>query len=232
MEFTQDILNSDFHYLLDMLVVVFGVLIALFINNLNDKRKTKRRIRSILDIVKENMRQDIDMINKEIPILEKKANLMVRLLHSNIKHEELSLDEKIFLHSFLFAYPETIFIQKEGYRLLRDADFDYDIKKNKVLSEIITMYEGNILSLEREMERVIRTTEVNCINHIQDAWLYINFTNKEKKLHPSIENSLKQNINSSIFINEIDYLAKLMFGPFRGSLKRYKNDMERILELI
>ena len=138
------------------------------------------------------------------------------------------------LHTFLFAHPQTIFIQKEGYRLLRDADFDYDIKKHKVLSEIITMYEGNILNLEREMERVIRTTESNCINHIQDTWLHWNKDKyyHENEVHPSIENFLKQNLNSSIFINEIDYLAKLMFGPCRGSLEKYKNDMERILKLI
>ena len=108
--------------ILDIMVVVFGVLIALFINNLNDNRKRKKRMTSILDIVKENMLQDIDMINKEIPRLEEKAVQIRRLLDSNIKYEELSFDEKKFFHSFLFAYPQTILIQKEGYRLLRDAD--------------------------------------------------------------------------------------------------------------
>jgi len=234
MKFIQDLLNSDFHYLLDMMVVVFGVLIALFINNLNDNRKKKRRIASILDIVKENMQQDINMINKEIQKLDQKADFISRLLDHKIKYEELLDEEKMQLHRFLFAYPQTIFIKKEGYRLLRDADFDYDIKKDRILSEIIAMYESNILNLERELDRFIRVTEINCFNHIQDDWLYFNTEtyHQEKKVHPSVENFLKQNLESSTFLNDVDYLAKIQFGPFRGALEKYRNDMERILGVI
>ena len=234
MKFIQDLLNSDFHYLLDMMVVVFGVLIALFINNLNDNRKKKRRISSILEIVKENMQQDINMINKEIQKIDKKADFIARFLDHKIKYKELLDEEKMQLHDFLFAYPQTIFIKKEGYRLLRDADFDYDIKKDKILSEIIAMYEGNILNLERELDRFIRITERNCITHIQDDWLHLNKDKsyQEKKVHPSIENFLKQNFESSTFINDVDYLAKVMFGPFTGALEKYRNDMARILGLI
>jgi hypothetical protein len=60
---------------IDIIVVVAGVLIALFINNLNDERKRKRRIKSILDIVRDNIKQDLQMIKNEYSILEKKFQL-------------------------------------------------------------------------------------------------------------------------------------------------------------
>ena len=60
---------------IDIIVVVAGVLIALFINNLNDERKRKRRIKSILDIVRDNIKQDLQMIKNEYSILEKNFQL-------------------------------------------------------------------------------------------------------------------------------------------------------------
>jgi len=234
MKSIQEIFNSYSNYFLEVLVVVLGVLIALFINNINDDRKRKIRISGVLDIIKENMRQDIDVINKEIQKLDKKADFISRLLDHKMKYEELSDEEKMELHNFLFAYPQLSFIKKEGYRLLRDADFDYNIKKDNILSEIIAMYEGNILNIERELDKFISITERNCINHIQDDWMHFNKDKyyQEKKVDPSIENFLKKNLESSTFINEVDYLAKVVFGPFKGALEKYRNDMERILGLI
>ena len=227
-------LNLNSSHISEILVVVLGVLIALFINNINENRKRKRRISGILDVIKENMRQDIDKLNKEFPIIDNKADLIGRLIGGKIKIEELTPEEKIDLHAFLFAYPQVNFIKKEGYRLLRDADFDYNIKKDKILSEIIGMYESNILNLERELGKFIRLTERNCINYIQDDWLYYNKSKywNERKVHPSIENFLKHNLESSNFLNEVDYLAQVTFGTFRGALEQYRNDLEKSIKLI
>lgn len=221
-------------HIIDLLIVVIGILIALFINNLNDERKRKKRIKIILEIIKENLTQDLEMINKEILVLEKKSNVISKILKNGNIYDQLSVDEKFMIFNFLFAYPPHISVNKEGYYLLKDADFDYDIKDQRILSDILNMYEKNILNIERELDRSIRTTEMNSLNHIQDNWTHSHLTEcyREGKISDSIEESLKYNLGSSEFINEIDYTAKLFFGPFWSSLEKYKGDIEKILKVI
>jgi hypothetical protein len=40
-----DIINKNFHYIGEILVVVFGVLIAFFISNFSEERKRRKRIK-------------------------------------------------------------------------------------------------------------------------------------------------------------------------------------------
>ena len=234
MKKTQEIINLIISHIPDLLVVLLGVLIALFINNINENRKRKKRISQILAIVKDNMQQDIDRIDKELKIIDSKADLIGKVLGTKICYEELSFQEKMALSSFLFAHPQQKFITKEGYRLLRDADFDYNIKKEKIISDIIDMYENNIMDIERELNRVVRITEKNCDNYIQDDWLYYNKEEywRDEKIHPTIETFVKKSLQSSIFINELDYLAKNVFGTFRGSLEKYRDDLEKLIKLL
>jgi len=220
---------------IDIIVVVAGVLIALFINNLNDERKRKRRIKSILDIVRDNIKQDLQMIKNEYSILEKKIENIVKIIKSTIKYEELSVDDKILISKFLFTNPKHIIIRKEGYRLLKDADFNYNIDKNKVISDIISMYQLNITRLERDRDWIVSTAERNGINYVQEEWLscdWLEYNVEKKEILPlSIENFIKKSLSSSHFINDVDYMANVV-SHYWDSLKYYENDLKRVLKLI
>jgi hypothetical protein len=222
---------------IDIIVVVAGVLIALFINNFNDERKRKRRIKSILDIVRDNIKQDLQMIKNEYSILEKKFSTIEKIIRYKLKYEELSVDDKLLISTFLFTNPKHIIIRKEGYRLLKDADFNYNIDKNKVISDIISIYQLNITRLERDRDRIVSTAERNAINYVQEEWLHCDWLeyNVEKKeilpLPPSIENFIKKSLSSSHFINDVDYMGNVV-SHYWDSLKDYENDLKRVLKLI
>ena len=220
---------------IDIIVVVAGVLIALFINNLNDERKRKRRIKSILDIVRDNIKQDLQMIKNEYSILEKKFSTIEKIIKSTIKYEELSVDDKFLIINVLFTNPKHIIIRKEGYRLLKDADFNYNIDKNKVISDIISMYQLNITRLERDRDRIVSTAERNAINYVQEEWLscdWLEYNVEKKEILPlSIENFIKKSLSSSHFINDVDYMANVI-SHYWDSLKDYENDLKRVLKLI
>ena len=223
----KEIINANLHYIGEILVVVFGVLIAFFITNIKEERKRRKRIKQILEIVKLNLRTDIKTIEKEITGLNEKEKNVMKILDPNINNETLSDDEKISAFSFLYNHP-SINIQKEGYYLLKDADFNYDTKRNKIVSEIITMYSFHIANIERQRNRVIRTSETNTINHMQDPWLYYNAYTKEGKY--KMLDYLKDTINSESFINEIDYMAQCAFSTYGRALEDYTTVIREILE--
>jgi len=222
-----DIINANFHYIVEILVVVFGVLIAFFITNVSEERKRRKRISQILEIVKLNFTTDIKNIDIEINIINKKEDNIIKILDPNINNDKLSEDDKLSAFSFLYDHP-SINIQKEGFYLLKDADFNYDTKRNKIVSEIITVYSFHIASIERQRDRVIRNSENNTINHMQDPWLYYNQQTKEGRLKTL--NYINEIINSESFINEIDYTAQCIFSNYRTALKDYKVRISEILE--
>ena len=222
-----DIINANLHYIVEILVVVFGVLIAFFITNISEERKRRKRIKQRLEIVKLNFKTDIKTIEIETNLLNEKEKNVIKILDTNINNETLSDNEKILALTFLFNHP-SINIQKEGYYLLKDADFNYDTKSNKIVSEIITMYGFHIANIERQRDRVIRTSEINTINHMQDPWLYYNGHTKEGE--SKVLDYLKDIIDSESFINEIDYMASCAFNNYRMALEDYSSVINKILK--
>lgn len=224
-----EIINTNLHYIGEILVVVFGVLIAFFINNISAERNRRKRIKQILEIVKLNFEEDIKNIEVELEKLEHKEKAVVNILDSSKDKSKLSENIKLEISSFLLNHP-TIELQKEGFYLLKDADFNYDIKRNKIVSDIITMYSYHFKEIERQRDRVIRTSEQNCINHMQDPWLYSDQFTPEGKQR--ILDYIDNTINSDFFLNEIDYMAQCVFGSYRSSLEKYKEKIVSFLKIL
>ena len=224
-----EIINTNLHYIGEILVVVFGVLIAFFINNISAERNRRKRIKQILEIVKLNFEEDIKNIEIELEKLEHKEKVVVNILDSSVDKRKLSENIKLEILSFLLNHP-TIELQKEGFYLLKDADFNYDIKRNKIVSDIITMYSYHFKEIERQRDRVIRTSEQNCIKHMQDPWRYADqFTPEGKQMWLDyIDNT----INSDFFLNEIDYMAQCVFANYRSSLEKYKEKIVSFLKIL
>ena len=72
-----DIINTNLHYIGEILVVVFGVLIAFFISKVSEERTRRKRIKQILEIVKLNFKEDIRNINLELDKLDSKEKNVI-----------------------------------------------------------------------------------------------------------------------------------------------------------
>ena len=116
-----DIINKNLNYIGEILVVVFGVLIAFFISNVSDERKRRKRIKQILEIVKLNFREDIKNIKIELEKIDAKDKSVTNIVDSSTDNKSLSCEIKFSALNFLFNHP-SIVLQKEGYYLLKDAD--------------------------------------------------------------------------------------------------------------
>ncbi len=222
-----DIINTNLQFIREILVVVFGVLIAFTIQNISEERKRRKRIKQILEIVKINFKEDIENIKKELDKLDNKKKSLIGFTESKVNKKNLDDKIKFEALNLLLNHP-TIELQKEGFYLLRDADFNYDTKRNKIVSEIITMYSYNFKEIERQRDRVIRTSEQNTINHMQDPWHY--YDQGTEAGMKKILNYLDKIIDSDFFINELDYMAQCVFGNYRRALENYLKAINLILE--
>ena len=114
-----EIINTNLHYIGEILVVVFGVLIAFFINNISAEHNRRKRIKQILEIVKLNFEEDIKNIEVELEKLAHKEKSVVNILDSSKDKRKLSGNIKFEILNFLFNHP-TIELQKEGFCILLD----------------------------------------------------------------------------------------------------------------
>ena len=61
--------------IIEFVVVLFGVLLALSINKINEKKNHRKRICSIMDIVIDNMTMDLKKIKRRIILFEDHSKL-------------------------------------------------------------------------------------------------------------------------------------------------------------
>ena len=109
--------------IIDFIIVVLGIIFALFLNRINEKRKHKKRIHSIMNIVVNNMNQDLAGIEWTLKHIDHNLGLFNKLQKKILMGEE---ELKECMH-FAIDYA-TFSISKRGYNLLKDARIDFEFK--------------------------------------------------------------------------------------------------------
>ena len=130
--------------IIDFVIVVLGILFALFINKFNEKRKHTKRINNIMTIVINNMRHDIDLLDKEIAIMKSNDKLYQRYVDSK------DLDDKLLIDCKVIPVGVRAFTAKtRGYNLLKDARIDFDFTHSELITDILHHYDVKIPTLTK-----------------------------------------------------------------------------------
>ena len=118
----------------EFFVVVFGILSALFINKINQKRNHKKRIQSIMDIVKNDLLKDLKEAENLIQNINK--NILSKKV---VNGDKLTDKEKKQSMNLTTHYP-LFQISTRGFNLLKDAKVDFDFKYSDLIS--VSIFKG------------------------------------------------------------------------------------------
>jgi len=72
----------------EILIIVFGVLIAVQINNWNEQVKKDETIASVFETIKKNLIQDVKEVDKFIPYYAAKDSLIELVLNRKVTKEQ------------------------------------------------------------------------------------------------------------------------------------------------
>ena len=151
--------------IIDFIIVVLGILFALFINKLNAKRNHTKRINNIMKIVVKNMKHDLDNLDRITGIMKSDDKLSQQYIDSNDLDDKLLIDCK-----HLPVRHQTFTVSTRGYNLLKDARIDFDFKHSELISEIVHHYNVWISALKRD-EFKVSDAVVNNANEMNDfSW--------------------------------------------------------------
>jgi hypothetical protein len=142
----------------EIILVIAGILIALYINNLNEDRKNKERIKAILKDVQRDLVADLDDLATTIDIYELKDSLVNLALSDTLTEKDYRQNPQLIM--LLTTY--TAFESKDNaYKnLMRNSDYisnDY----NELIPQLDEIYLENIQSISRiqkEIEELVNGT--------------------------------------------------------------------------
>ena len=100
--------------ILEYVLLVSGILLALFIDKLNEKRRHKNRIHSIMNIVVHNMKKDMETITKKTEEIDEDNKLYNKFYENRNKKGEEINDILIKSHALSVSVGTTGFPFQNG----------------------------------------------------------------------------------------------------------------------
>ncbi len=153
--------NKFSRYLLyaigEIVLVVIGILIALSINNWNEKRIERGRLNTVLNIVKADLIKDTLNILRPIKGYENKKVILLKIIErkksksaldsiTELSFKKYEIFTKAISNYFLFS------MNKRGIALLKNMSNNLDFEKDTLIASIIERHSVNRLFIEEDNE--------------------------------------------------------------------------------
>jgi len=132
-------------------LVVIGILIAVALNNWNEKEQEKKELNNILVTISENLKNDILEIDKILGFHENTEPLYDKILSGSITKKDYLDAEDIRLHFLILGYPEISF-DKRGFNLLSAYNSNNDTTQDTLAAHIADFYTERLLEIKVDDE--------------------------------------------------------------------------------
>lgn len=159
----------------EIILVVIGILIALSINNWNEKQKQKKQLDAIYTTVAQNLKTDLKNIKIPIEFFETLDSTLTKVLTTNYSISFLdSINETNYLQcvpckSNINMY-EPFEKQDKGFELLKKQDDNESIKGSEFSQDIIQFYTVQGKRLATFSDVLIKESYANLKYYEQFLW--------------------------------------------------------------
>lgn len=119
----------------EILLIVVGILIAVSMNNWNEKRKDKKAVRSVLEIVMEDLKADTAELNLVLNFYEERLPRYQHVIMDSTINDSIDCPGCNLIHNM-----NPFHLNQNGFRRLRNYN-DLDIvKSDTLLTDILALY--------------------------------------------------------------------------------------------
>lgn len=128
----------------EVLLVVIGILIAVSINNWNEKRKQDVQLDNILLTIKEDLSSDITKIDEILAHYERLDTIFKNVLADNYTVDDYRETPQISF--LLLGYPE-LSLNKRGFLLLEKFNGHLAESREDIVQEVVEFYNKQLLEV-------------------------------------------------------------------------------------
>tara|TARA_R110000787_G_scaffold280522_1_gene391288 strand:+ start:6519 stop:7241 length:723 start_codon:yes stop_codon:yes gene_type:complete len=207
----------------EILLVVFGILIAVYLNNWNEDKKDAKELQNILLIVQKDIKNDIREANEVVLFEKGKEKLYDRFFKGELTAKDY-IESRRF-RRLIFGFKEISF-DKRGFKLLNNYKNNVEISKDSLISNIIELYTDRLEEVNADDKLRNLDFELNYNYWKNQAWWsdYI----REVKSDTFIEYAL----HSQDYKNRVASWHFITFKAFIPELEEFIEDAEKINKLI
>ncbi len=137
----------------EILLVVIGILIAVSINNWNERQKKLEELDAILATILEEMAADTAQVRGLLDHYQKREATFLQLLNDSLSREKIAVCSSC--PSLILNYA-SISIETKGYELLKDYTDQSNAKQDSLVTQIVQFYSGIIYLFEKSEDRIER----------------------------------------------------------------------------
>ena len=153
--------------IIEFIVVLFGVLCALSMNTINEKRNHRKRINNIMDIVVDNMTMDLEKIKKRILLLDTHSKLYNKFIEQKNPNDDILKECQ-----WMPVHVPNFEITARGYNLLKDARIDFEFKDSMLITEITAFYHYWIKGVEHIQDILLELAVENVKHRSSFNWFH------------------------------------------------------------
>lgn len=215
----------------EIVLVVIGILIALQVNNWNEKRKISEKYKAVLEQIYTVLDQDIQEMESIEHLLTKKVSLIDSLLYHKSKMDLKLLPSLLY---YIDAFPES-FISEANYQMTF-LEFDQDNITQNSLSKSIATYSSDKLDFKpfntKQLTQLLRH------QNLPEPSLVFGFSslNNYENIYPDFFTQEQQELALKL-IDNIQIVNALKSAMSQNQLsiimvQNKKNDALTILKLI
>jgi len=205
--------------IIDFIIVVLGILFALFINKLNERRMHINRINNIMTIVIKDMENDISAIDRGVKSVDLANTLKCKYLESKDIADELLINCKMIPFHF-----NTFVPQSRGYNLLKDATVNFNFKNSDLITEILHFYDGSLPHINSTQALILNIISNNTEDISKYSWY---------------DSAINYDSNSKDYLDYMridDFKHKLVYtqsikNVFSGQMLLYRERISKLLKM-
>ncbi|WP_299336626.1 DUF6090 family protein [uncultured Psychroserpens sp.] len=208
----------------EILLVVIGILIALWINNKQATNADQRELDRIIAVVKSDLDKDLIEANLMLKESEKPYQLITKILY-NSKFQDSIRD--CLECRYLLTQTRLPNFNSKGYELL--SKFNKDVKtSNKLSDSILNFYSTYNKAFFDIQNKIILDEVVENMKFLRNNFSWFS----EFYIGTNCNSDCLDYFESSDYINRLTYYEALFFDNFLFSIQEYRNDTQGLLEFL
>lgn len=121
----------------EIILVVFGILIALSINNWNDQRKSEARTKHLLEQIQKELLYNITNSNRVIDFYRNADSLLYRVIHKEVTYEDYKTNYEL---RTLVTSNESADLVSDAFYNLIDNDRPLSLQEDSIVLKLRGLY--------------------------------------------------------------------------------------------
>jgi len=219
-------LASYFGYAIaEISLLVFGILIAVTINNWNEAQKQEKELLNIFVSVKEDLQNDIEEIQVVLDQYDRIKPIFNKVIKDSLSREDYEKNRG--LGFLILGYPE-ISLDTRGFHLLGNYNSGTSDVKDTLVSNIVDFYTERLLEInvDDELRNTDFTENFEHWKNTEDWWAtYVH----EKKITPAF---IDYALNSQDYKNRVATVYFLTYDVYLPEVIKFIEEGKILVEMI